>query len=338
MEDLEIMNPNEECHAPWLAAARGKFCFGESSEEERARFESHLLECDFCWQEIQRLDAAIDLLRRDKTFTDSELARSVLDSVCISAKLENRFGGHTWHVLLISGLYASLYAVALALEVAYEFDSYRNLALFGAPLVFFGMFIATLWGLQMMHSQILRGRHNGLLWASLIFLVASITCYLVASRFLPDRAITQAAFQTYTARAAYLKDTITFLPLAAIFLLLPYSFVLSMQRELKEGRYSMVSRLLSGDKQAVPPRFTIYLKVRTLGILFGVIIITALIMIAHLLDNLKAVSSYNLFQTLVWFRFALFFLLGAEGVVWYYLVLNDLKREARVRQELHRNH
>lgn len=331
MSSLQIVKAFGECGDPSIGKERVKFCFGEATPEERSRFEAHLLECDFCWQEIQRLDAAIDLLRRDKAFTDSELARSVLDSVCISAKLQNRFGGHTWHVLLISVLYASLYAVALVLEVAYEFDSYRNLALFGAPSVFFGIFIATLWGFQMMHSQILRGRHGSLLWGSLIFLVASITCYLVASRFLPDRAITQAAFQTYTARAAFLKDTITFLPLAAIFLLLPYIFVLSMQRELKEGRYSMVSRLLTGDKAAVPPRFTIYLKVRTLGILFVVIIMTALIMIAHLLDNLKPAPNVDLFQELVWVRFAFFILIAIEANVWYYLTLNEIKREGIVR-------
>ncbi len=46
------------------------------------------------------------------------------------------FDGHLWHAVLVSALYAMLFAEAVILEVACRFDTYGEKAMVAAPIVF----------------------------------------------------------------------------------------------------------------------------------------------------------------------------------------------------------
>ena len=39
------------------------YCFGDLNEEQQFAFEAHFLECDACWEEVQKLDRAVQALR-----------------------------------------------------------------------------------------------------------------------------------------------------------------------------------------------------------------------------------------------------------------------------------
>ena len=40
------------------------YCFGDLTDEDKRRaFEAHILDCDACWEEVQRLDAAVKALQ-----------------------------------------------------------------------------------------------------------------------------------------------------------------------------------------------------------------------------------------------------------------------------------
>lgn len=332
MNSLQLQDRTSDCKAPWLDQARAHYCFDEATAQERSDFEVHLLECDFCWQEVQRLDAAIGLLRHDKALVESELTTAVLDSFGISAKLQNRFAGHTLHVLSACGIYAALYAVSVALELAYQFDLYRVLALVAAPLVFTWIFASSCLALGILQSQLVKRRRGSLAWAMVILAGAALLALAGMSYFLPPHPVTQASIQAYTARAAYLKDVVYYFPYFCVFVLVPFHFVLALQRELREGRHLQVHNLLSSAPAAVPPRSTIYPKFRILGGLFVLVMTVGLIGLAHLLDHLLPSPFAGLFQQLIWIRFALFFFSGMEALAWYHLALNEVKREAIVLQ------
>jgi DNA-binding winged helix-turn-helix (wHTH) protein len=58
-----------------------------------------------------------------------------------AALLPSPFGGHLWHALASCTLYALLYAIALFIEVSYQYDRYGQASLNIAPLVFGWIFI-----------------------------------------------------------------------------------------------------------------------------------------------------------------------------------------------------
>ena len=143
-----------------------------------------------------------------------------------------------------------------------------------------------------------------------------------------ERRSTRAAFQTYTAQAAYLKSLFYYVPFAAVFLFLPFHFVLTMQREFAAGRHNAGFRLLTGAPTAVPPRGTVFPKFWVLVGLLLTGIIISIPMAAHLLDNLQPAPFMNLFIHLLQIRWLLYLGLGVECLVWYYSALAELKREA----------
>jgi hypothetical protein len=147
--------------------------------------------------------------------------------------------------------------------------------------------------------------------------------------FLPVVPITEANFQTQTAQVAYLKDICYFLPLVLFYLITPFHFVITMQRELQSGQDSLVLGLLTGDKLSVAPKATIYLRIWVLG---GILILVAayfLIARARLLDNLSPSPYMNLFEHLIQVRLILYFGLAILCLAWYVRALTGLKRTAK---------
>jgi hypothetical protein len=282
-------------------------------------------------------------MRSDLQLTRSVFLADVASSLGISGKLARLFGGHRLHAVIASTLYALLFAVALPLEMAYEFDRYRRPAIEFAVLILAGILLTTFGGLLLDWRFALRGRHTGLAVSIGTATLSALVLYIALRPILPAHAITQATFQTYTAQTAYLKSIFYYVPFAIIFLFLPFHFVLRMQVEFRAGRHDLGLQLLAGrdPSLALPPRGTIFLRPWVLGSLLVLGTVVSILMAGHLLDNLKPGPHTNLFIHLLQIRWCLYLLLGLECLTWYYLALNDLKREAiaieRI-QGVHTNH
>lgn len=235
-------------------------------------------------------------------------------------------GRYVLHILVSSAIYAALYGSTVFLEVAYEFDRYGR-STFGAALIVFGwMLVSSVAGLAIDRRRIYQGKSDGLTITTLIFFIAAAVLFAGLTRFLPNEQVTQATFQTYPAQAAYLKDIAYYLVLALLFLMIPFHFVTTMEREIKEGRYRSVLDTLIVWKRAILPSGTINLRFGHLVLALLMFAFLSIPMTAHLLDNLEPGTYRNLFTQLVYLRGILYFGLGVECLVWYYNALSNLKR------------
>lgn len=327
MANRDLARRSSSCTAPALNRYVTAYCFGDLAEPERSAFEAHLLDCEFCWQEVERLDSAVEILRTDSDLAQRFSASDMFAVFGISGRLAWPLAGHVWFVLGSGTLYALLYAVALLVEVAYQFDRFGSPALKIAPLVFLWILATSIGGLAVDWRWTRRGKTTGLILSLAIFTGAGLLLYAVLKLFLPAFPTVQASFQTYTAQSAYLKSVLYFLPLAIVFLLVPFHFVVVLQRELQEGHHRSALALFMGERWAVTPQGAVYLKGWWLSLLLAVIAVLSVAMGAHLFDNLKPGPYTNLFTQLVQARWLLYFLLAAACLIWYHLSLNELKRE-----------
>lgn len=278
-----------------------------------------------------RFVAAVKIVGEEADQNRSEPTSSEIGGISTSrlrAK-SSAAGDHFKHPLTASLLYAALYAVALLVEVAYEWDRYARLASILAAGIFCWMLLTSLSALIADRKWTLRRGAWGLALSALIFAVASALLYLGVRKFLPAHPITQASFQTYTAQAAYLKEIVYFLVLAAFFVIGPFHFILTMERELLSGHHGHVLESLTSSRVTIAPKAKLYLGV--LALLIGVFIIRTSFDHAHLLDNLTPSPYKNLFIQLVYLRLALAFALAVECLIWFYRSLNNLKLQCVAR-------
>jgi hypothetical protein len=329
MANQDALAHSQSCSAPSIKKLITAYCFGHLNEEDRRIVEAHLLECGSCWQEIQRLDAAIHALDFERSLMQSLSPTDVVASLGISSTLDLLFGGHLWHVLFSSFLYAGLYAVTLLMEVAYQFDSYGSKALKLSPFIFGWIFVTSISGLALDWKRASQGKSNGLYFCLLFFLLAAGVAFASVCLILPTTSITELSHQAYTAQGAYLKDICYSLLLAMIFLIPTFHFVVIMQRELNAGRHKLTLELLTGDKAGVTPRGAIYPKSWMLGMILMVMAAISVYLTANLLDHISPGPHKNLFTNLVYLRLVLYYGLGVKCLVWYYGTLNELKRESR---------
>ena len=254
MDNQQNILRRKDCLAPEINGLLTPYCFGRASDSERQLVEAHLLECDYCWREARRLDAAVRVLESDRSLLQTLTPAEIASALGLSSKLYSLFGGHWLHALAASGLYAALYAVALLGEIAYQFDRYGRASLWVAVAIFFWVFVTSLTGLAVDWKLTRDGSRKGIAASSAIFLCSALAVFAGACLFLPTNSVTEMNWQTYTAQAAYLKDIVYFLVLLVIFLLPPFHFVLAMQHELQSGRHKAILSLLTGDKLSLTPR------------------------------------------------------------------------------------
>jgi hypothetical protein len=317
-----------DCNWPNPPIAVTTYCFGEISESERYRFETHLLECPHCWGEVQRLDALIRTIQGNKRVTQAFNAE-IVGMIGVSGQLNTWFAGHLPHALVTSTLWAGMLAVSVFMEVAFRYAAFRTMAQTVAPLVLLcgagamALALAADWKLTS------SGRRSGLAASSLLATAAALAMYAVVRPFLPAYPITEASFQTWTAQAAFLKDVVYCDLFATVFVLVPFHFIITLQRELTSGRYISTVELLSTDKYAVAPLGAPYIRVWLLGglLVFGALY--SIVSTAHLLEALKLTPFSNLFIHTIEIRWLLFLALGIECCWWYYAAVNELKRECR---------
>jgi hypothetical protein len=236
------------------------------------------------------------------------------------------FGGHSCFALMSCALYAVLYVVALFVEIAYEFDRYGAGAVKAAPLVFLWVWGTSVAGLIAGVRVTLRGKGGGLALSMSAFALAGLLLYGALSWFLPNVPITKARFQTYPAHGAYLKSVYYFLPLAAVFLVLPYHFVAATRREVRAGGRQALA-LLAGRGLAAAPPGAVYVRGLWLGLTLVAAAVAAVLGTAHLVENLVPSEHTGFFTQLVQWRLAIYFALGLACLVWYSRSLEEIKRE-----------
>lgn len=162
------------------------------------------------------------------------------------------------HVLVGCSIYAALYAVSVFLEIAYEFDHFSDIAWKIAPLGFAWIMITSVAGLTADRNLTLKGVASGLAASAGTFLLAAAVLFIVVKRWLPPFPITQSTLQSYPAQAAYLKDIAYFIILAFCFLIVPFHFITTAERDIERGQCDQVLALLTGNKLSASPRGTIY--------------------------------------------------------------------------------
>jgi hypothetical protein len=318
----------------WHSAGESvtSYCFGGASDEERYQFEAHLIDCPHCWREVQRLDAIIQAIQKDRRATD-RFDSDLVSMIGISSSFDRHMAGHHLHAFLASLLYALIAASAVFLEIAFHYDRFASLAWTGASIIFVWTMVSTLAVLTLDWRFTRTGRNSGLTLSVCLFTIAAVIQHVTFRPFLPSYPITEASFQTWTAQAAFLKDVVYAAAFTAVFLLVPFHFVLAIQRELSAGRHAIPLELLTGSKFAVSPRGAPYFRVWLLGglLIFGAAY--SIVSSAHLLEGLRITEYTNLFIHVLQIRWLLFLVLGLESSWWYYSAINELKRECNA---LHR--
>lgn len=303
------------------------YCFGDASEAEKRRVEQHLLECEQCWDEARRLDGAISLLNADRSLLELASVEEAASTFGISGRLSRLLGGHLWHAALASLIFATLHAVGLLVEVAYQYDRYRETAVWFATGLFLWILLTSLGGLIIDWKLTLKGSLKGFQVAAAVFTGATIIASIAACLYLPSVPVSDLSLQAYTAQAAFLKTALYFQIFLYVFMLPPFHFILAAQRECRGGRHKSILSLLSGERISVAPRGSTYAKFPVLVCLLVIIVGTALFLHQNLMSHLKPGEYMGLFSNLILVRLILFHLFAAECLLWYYLSLNELKRE-----------
>lgn len=280
---------------------------------------------------INEVPVTAELVRPDTTMdparpvANSSMAEGFSRGTLSLKSLRSSLAEDGWFLLTSCTLYALLYAISLFVEVAYQLNSYAASAVRVAPFVFLWVWATSMAGLIACRVLTSTGRPYSLALAISLFVVSGVILYFSMGSILPNAPITKALFHTYSAHGAYLKNSIYFCCLAAIFLVVPYHFVIAARTQLRLGSARQIRMLLSGARLGTAPKGTVFLRVKWLGVMLTIAAMAAVYATAHLMDNLVATEYTGTFTQLIQWRIALYFSLGVICVLWYSRSLNALK-------------
>jgi hypothetical protein len=315
------------CSDPALNARIAELCFGGPAGEDRTALEAHLLVCDDCWAEFQRISEAVHVLREEKTSLEAVMAADLIQLVGLGAHLQRRLGGHRAIAMAISGGFGAMVALALLVEVAYQWENYSTWVSYASIGVGLGSAAVCLAAFEMMRARVLAGRANSIGFAIGPVLAWAAIVALGVAPFLSADPIVLAKFQTMTGRIGWIKSVGQALqvPLLA---LIPFHFVLTMQYELWSNRIDRVLRVLTNDPMAVTPRGTLFIRPVLAAVLFALLAMWWLIGSAHLLENLEPGPYLALFMGFGISRMMVVLVVLLAVLIWYVRAVNELKREA----------
>jgi hypothetical protein len=324
---------NDDCSWPDSGGFVSGYCFADLSEEQRLRFEAHLLECPRCWAEVERLDSFVAAVRTDRSLTGSFNA-GLASTIGISARVHKPWSGLWRQALTVSVLFGIMMAISLVMEIAYAYPAFSSFAVAFTPVVFVSMTVTALVALWI--NARMTGRFHariGLIsTVTLLLGGVGITSALVGTH-LPTYPLTQASFHTWTAQAAFLKDALYCTVFTVVFGILPFHFVAVLQHELAQGRCRRVLHVLTRAPLGIAPIGTAYLGVWVLCVFLILGAVASVLSTAHLLEALQPSAFENLFIETILSRWVVFLALGIECCCWYYSALNELRRESTVRTE-----
>jgi hypothetical protein len=166
------------CNEPALNARIAELCFGDEQGEDRSALEAHLLVCDECWTEFQRISEAVHVLRSEPTAIEPVMAADLIQLLGLGARLQRPFGGHAWMASVIAVGHGLMMALALLVEVAYQWENYAAWVPYTSFGVALGSIVVSLVSFDSMRRRVLAGRTNSILfglwpiltWATVIAL------------------------------------------------------------------------------------------------------------------------------------------------------------------------
>ena len=319
--------PERPCSNPEFDAVVSAYCFCEMPDAERWRFEAHLLECDACWAEVQRMDEVVRVLRSDRALSRSVFSSSIIGTIGISARLRRTFGGHGLYMVTVAVVWALLFAISVPMELSYQYDRLGSQTGMAVE-IFVWMTVGCLLALFLAIRTAQGKQRSGPSAILAIPIVFAVIMYALVRPHLPDWGITTSpTLHAATAQSAFLKTLVYFLPFASVFVFLPFHAAISLQREVLNGRHRTVLGILTGSRDVIAPKGVLFLPMRVLIGAFAVATGISFYMLMHLIDNLAPDPNTNRFTIYVELRWTLCFMLGVVALGWYYRVITELKRE-----------
>ena len=256
---------------------------------------------------------------------NSSVAHALGRNILSLTSLKSALAEDGWFLVISCTLYALLHALALFVEVAFQFNSYAASVIRAAPFVFAWVWTTSLAGLIACRVLTSTGRAYSLPLSISVFVASEVILYLSTGSILPNAPITQSVHHAYPAHGAYLKSICYFFPLAVIFLVMPYHFVIAARTQIRLGSAGQIRNLLTGEKLGTAPEGTVFLRLAWLGVMLTVAAVASVVATAYLVDNLIQTEYTSMFTQLVQWRLVVYFSLGAICLMWYSRSLNAIK-------------
>jgi Putative zinc-finger len=317
-----VVNPSH------LGKTLTSYCFGTLSDRDQEAVEEHLMACDVCWDEFQRLDAAVRTLRLDRAVGPASPPAEAISLLGLTGRLNRPFAGHKAFVVVAAILFAVVWTLGVWCELGYAYDRFGGLAwALSVPVsiwVVGSLLIALLFDVKATRI----GATTGLLQSTTIMLLASGLLVSIVMFVMPTERTILASIETRTASSGYLKDVgFLFLPLL-LFILPSFHAVIALQHELNAGRAHQVLTILSGGPERILPRGMLFLSTRALTMALAVYGTVRLVGTNYMLDALTPGRYAQLFTIVAYLNTGVSLVLATAALVWYAANLNELKREA----------
>ena len=256
---------------------------------------------------------------------NSSVAHALGRNILSLTSLKSALAEDGWFLVISCTLYALLHALALFVEVAFQFNSYAASVIRAAPFVFAWVWTTSLAGLIACRVLTSTRRAYSLPLPISVFVASEVILYLSTGSILPNAPITQSVHHAYPAHGAYFKSICYFFPLAVIFLVMPYHFVIAARTQIRLGSAGQIRNLLTGEKLGTAPEGTVFLRLAWLGVMLTVAAVASVVATAYLVDNLIQTEYTSMFTQLVQWRLVVYFSLGAICLMWYSRSLNAIK-------------
>lgn len=319
---------DDRCASPSINEALTSYCFGDLDASGREQVSFHLLECDICWEEFQRLDECVRALRHDPHLNLGAPTLEMFSVLGMSGRLDQPFAGHTSFVLVVAGLYGLLHVASVWTELGYSYGQFGALAWVLSPLVFLWTAGTLASALHLDAKQAFKGTPSGLGWSSAISLVGVATLVIVSWILLPASPTIQASFQTRSAAGGFLKNELLYFVPLLVFVLPTFHAVVQLQRELRAGRTKPMLDFLAGRPEGISPRGVWFVPSWLLIAVLLVAVFVGYTGIHKMLDHLTPGPYANLFTTALHVRVVLWYVVALVCLAWYQRSLQELKREA----------
>lgn len=316
------------CSDPRFDSYVTPYCFADLSGQEREDFELHLLSCEACWSEVDRLSKAVALVKASPKLVDRLRTPEVVGQFGMSGHLEQPFGGHRAFTLVLASLYGLLHVASVWTELSYSYDRFGNLIWGSSVFAFAAATIGAALALWLAARGAAAGSDRNLGMATLA-LVGVLTLMTAAMwQLLPQVPTIDANFATRSAAAGFLKNEILYFAPLLLFILPTFHAVVALQAQLRAGRFRAVLDLLTGSREGVPPRGVWLIPSWFLMIILMTAAVIGYLGTNNLLDNLKTGTYSNTFTAALYMRVFLWYVIAVLCFAWYHRSIQELKREA----------
>lgn len=334
---MDVAHPPAECPIP-LQEALTSYCFNALDSKERQKVGLHLLECDSCWREVQRLEACVRVLRHDPQLKPLSIDAETVAVLGMSARLDQPLGGHSGFATFTASVYGLLHGASVWTELSYSYNRFAILTWVLSLVACASVATSIVIALHIDARQALKQRTNGLAWSAGVMFAGLGILTSVQWWLLPHTPTVQATFETRSAAGGFLKNELLYFVPLLLFLLPTFHAIVRLQGELRAGRIRPTRDLLTGSPESLAPRGVWFVP---LWLLVAVLLLAVVIGdrgVNNLLDHLTRGPYSDLFTAALYVRVFLWYLLAVGAMLWYQRALSELKRETLIATRLFQGH